>query len=151
ALVRSLDPSRPIYTTESGELSTGLWSTPFVDSIGISLYRQTWNSIIGKIIYPLPPAFYARRADFLRHLFGTHVFLSELQAEPWAASALTSAPIPEQLTLMNAQTLLDAAAFAKATHLSPIYLWGAEWWYWMKEKGHPEIWQAAREIFQNTQ
>jgi hypothetical protein len=147
-LVRSLDSTRPVFTTESGELTTGLWSVPFVDSIGLSLYRQTWNSVIGKVIYPLPPAFYTRRADFLRHLFGTHVFLSELQAEPWAASALTSAPIPEQLTLMNAQTLHNAAAFATATRLSPIYLWGAEWWYWIKQKGHPEIWEAAREIFQ---
>ncbi len=148
-LVRSLDPSHPVFTTESGELTSGLWSAPFVDSIGLSLYRQTWNSIVGKIVYPLPPAFYTRRADFLRHLFGTHVFLSELQAEPWAASALTSAPIPEQLALMNPQILHNAAAFANATHLSPIYLWGAEWWYWVKEKGHPEIWETARQIFQN--
>lgn len=151
ALVRALDPSRPLYTTESGELSTGLWSAPFVDSLGLSLYRQTWNSIVGKIVYPLPSAFYTRRADFLRRLFGTQVFLSELQAEPWAASALTSTPVPEQLELMNVTILRDAVAFAEATRLSPIYFWGAEWWYWIKEKGHPEIWEAAREIFQKNE
>jgi len=26
------------------------------------------------------------------------------------------------------------------TNFDEQYLWGVEWWYYLREKGHPEIW-----------
>jgi len=35
--------------------------------------------------------------------------------------------------------------FAKKTGLKEFYLWGGEWWYWMKEKqGRPELWEEVK-------
>ena len=38
--------------------------------------------------------------------------------------------------------------FAKKTGLDEFYLWGAEWWYWLKTKhDKPEIWEEAKKLF----
>ncbi len=38
--------------------------------------------------------------------------------------------------------------FAKKTGLKEFYLWGSEWWYWMKKKqNRPAIWDQAKKIF----
>jgi hypothetical protein len=38
--------------------------------------------------------------------------------------------------------------FAKKTGLDTIYLWGVEWWYWLKEKGNESILDEAKTLFQ---
>jgi len=37
--------------------------------------------------------------------------------------------------------------FAKKTGFDEQYLWGAEWWYWMKTQGNDEYWNHAKELF----
>jgi L-ribulose-5-phosphate 3-epimerase UlaE len=38
--------------------------------------------------------------------------------------------------------------FAKNMGISPIDLWGIEWWYWMKEKhDRPEFWNEAKRVY----
>ncbi len=38
--------------------------------------------------------------------------------------------------------------FARKTGLDTFYLWGVEWWYWMKERQKlPEIWNEAKNLF----
>jgi len=38
--------------------------------------------------------------------------------------------------------------FAKNTGIDTFYLWGAEWWYWLKEKQNDSrIWNEARNLF----
>lgn len=148
ALVRSLDPSRPILTTDSGELSTWFREAPLVNALGISIYRQTWNAYLGKIIYPLTASMYRRHAELTEALTGTPIFVSELQAEPWAKKSLTETPIDEQLQIFNEKNLNDNIAFAQKVGLSPVYLWGAEWWYWLKQNDHPELWKAAKKVFE---
>ena len=38
--------------------------------------------------------------------------------------------------------------FAKQTGLNKFYLWGVEWWYWIKVKyNEPEIWNQAKTLF----
>jgi hypothetical protein len=39
--------------------------------------------------------------------------------------------------------------FAKKSGLKTHYLWGAEWWYWMKQNGHPEFWDIAKTLYAN--
>ena len=37
--------------------------------------------------------------------------------------------------------------FASKTGFDQQYLWGAEWWYWMKEQGYSEHWEIAKKLF----
>ena len=41
----------------------------------------------------------------------------------------------------------DILEYARATRFEEQYLWGVEWWYYMKENGHPEFWDRAKELF----
>ena len=41
----------------------------------------------------------------------------------------------------------ETVEFANETGFDEIYLWGAEWWYFMKEQGQPQYWDYARELF----
>ena len=49
---------------------------------------------------------------------------------------------------MSLEKFQENIEFAKKTGLDKIYLWGAEWWYWLKEKqSEPKIWQGAKKLF----
>jgi hypothetical protein len=75
------------------------------------------------------------------------VFVSELQTEPWSPGPIKDWDIEEQKQHMNPEKLRANFAFASRMSVSEVYLWGVEWWYWMKEQGHPEMWEAGKEIF----
>jgi hypothetical protein len=72
----------------------------------------------------------------------------ELSAEPWLLQPIIETPVDVQLERMGLDKLNEAIGFAQKTGFDTFYLWGAEWWYWMKEKqGHPEFWERARQLF----
>jgi len=145
-LVQSLDPAHPVFTTASGELDNWNDMTEFSDMVGVSLYRIISKRIIGTVYYPLPPAFYAWRAAFSPKQ--TTLFISELQAEPWTVPSIQNVPLETQLKHMNAKKLEDHVNFAVATGFDRIWLWGVEWWYWLKvNKQHPEVWDVAKTLF----
>lgn len=143
-LVRSLD-NRPIATTESGELSTWVRTAPLVDVLGISLYRVTWGKFWGNIYYPLTPAFYRRKAEAVS-LLGPSVIITELQAEPWGSKPIQNMTVEEQYASMNPENVRANIEFARRVSMPEVYLWGAEWWYWLKTKQErPEIWNAVKQ------
>lgn len=148
ALARTLD-SRPISSTESGELSFWTTFTGQVDAIGVSVYRRVVNPLLGVWDYWFfPPQFYARKAQILR-LFGVpHIYVSEFQMEPWSLKALTETPVDVQLTTMDIRQMRKNFDYASRMGISPIDFWGVEWWYWMREtQGHPELWAEARKFY----
>lgn len=146
AVVRALDP-RPIMITESGELSSWVQVAGIADILGISTYRTVWDRYIGYFYWPISPRTYARRFAALSTLVDRAI-ISELQAEPWAEKGVTSMPIDEQLRLMNPTRLESNVRFARKIGFPEAYLWGVEWWYWLKTaKGHPELWDAGKRIF----
>ena len=50
---------------------------------------------------------------------------------------------------MNLQQFKDNVEYAKETGFDTFYLWGSEWWYWMKTvNDQPEIWNEAKKLFQ---
>ena len=72
----------------------------------------------------------------------------ELQAEPWGPKLLYDISLEEQEKTMNAEQFKKNIEYAKKTGFDYHYLWGAEWWYWMKEKqGDPSIWNEAKMLF----
>ncbi|MBU1032972.1 MAG: beta-galactosidase [Patescibacteria group bacterium] len=149
-LVRTLDPDRPVVTTDSGELSLWITFGTLVDKLGVSTYRvvKMSNGWIFRYSF-MPPYFYQRKA-MLAKMFGVkNVYVSEFQMEPWSNIPLTETPIDEQLKTMDIEQMQSNFLFAEQMHLSPIDFWGMEWWYWMKEKkNHPEFWEEAKSFYQ---
>lgn len=140
-LVKSLD-QRPVLVTDSGELSFWFDALGLSDVFGTTLYRKVQSPIFGLVSYPLPPIYYQLKDTLIRGLLNHpgKSIISELQAEPWAINPrpITEEAIDTQLKLMSPQDILNNVNFAKETGYDQIYLWGVEWWYFMKEKGHPE-------------
>lgn len=148
ALVKSLDPSRPVLVTDSGNL--GMWYQPYQkgDAFGTSVYVYFWNPDLGPFKSHIPPSFYRVKTTLMQLLFGKkETVLIELSAEPWLVEPVVEVDVATQLDRMNIDKFNDILEFAKKTRFEKQYLWGAEWWYWMREHGHPELWNRAEELY----
>jgi hypothetical protein len=149
ALVRYINPSRPVIVTDSGELSLWIQAAKRADIFGTTMYRTIWKEGIGYFDYPIGPRFFQFKhmlIDLFAHQKSEIVV--ELQAEPWINGWTTSQPLPEQFKSMNPAKLKDNVLFARKVGFSEIYLWGAEWWYWLKiNQNHPELWETAKLLF----
>jgi hypothetical protein len=148
AYFRSLDSSRPFLVTDSGNLGT--WAGPYKhgDVFGTSVYIHFWNPELGQFRTILPPWFYRVKEGLMALLYGEkETMLIELSAEPWLLEPITNVPLETQYSRMDVAKLNDILAYAKDTRYEKQYLWGAEWWYWLKEKGHPEMWERGVELF----
>ncbi|QQS16084.1 MAG: hypothetical protein IPK84_01875 [Candidatus Moraniibacteriota bacterium] len=146
---RAEDSSRPILTTDSGELSTWIPAASRGDVFGTTLYRKLWSNRFGYITYPIGPNFF-RFKEMLVRIFSRqkNFMVIELQAEPWANGSFMDVSLDEQWKTMNAEQLLENVRYARQVGFSDVYLWGAEWWYWLREKrGVSDVWDAARDVF----
>lgn len=146
-LVKSIDPDTPVLVTDSGNL--GLWYKPYRlgDAFGTSLYIYFWNPDVGQFKTKWPAAFYRIKANLMA-LFGVKpIYLIELSAEPWLVEPVTNVDLETQLTRMDVEKFKEIIAYAERTHFEEQYLWGVEWWWWMKQRGHPEFWEYAKTIF----
>lgn len=152
-LIKSLD-DRPILMTDSGELSTWIPVLDLTDVFGTTLYRTVWNPWFGIVEYPWPPMFYQLKAQTVKFLSGNlskEVIISELQAEPWPdeKKSLGQIPIAEQQNLFSTQQLLTNVEYAKQTNFTEVYLWGVEWWYFMKQNGVQDYWLLGKVLIQH--
>ncbi len=148
-LVKSLDKKNRVLISDSGEGSFWVQAAILGDIVGTTIYRKAWFYQLEMYInYPFPPIFYARKAQIINKLFNKEVICVELQTEPWGPKLLYDSPLEEQEKTMNLEQFKANIEFAKKTGLKEFYLWGSEWWYWMKEKqNRPAIWDEARTIF----
>jgi hypothetical protein len=147
-LVRSLD-NRPVMITESGELSTWVRAANLADTLGISTYRVVWSRWVGYFYWPITPNIYRRRAQTVRTLV-SETIISELQAEPWVQEPIETVPIEDQIKIMDPDRLRSNVTFARRVGFPEAYLWGVEWWYWLKQNDYPEMWAAAKRIFRDS-
>lgn len=148
ALVRDLDPSRQILVTDSGNL--GRWTGAYSrgDVFGTSVYVHFWNPELGQFRTVLPPAAYRVKDNLMGLLYGEKPsFLIELSAEPWLLEPITDVPLEVQFTRMDLRKFEDILDYAEATHFERQYLWGGEWWYWLKQKDRPEMWERGQRLF----
>lgn len=138
----------PLYSTDSGELSTWFRYSHLVDGLGVSIYRVVANPWLGVWRYRVvSPIFYTRKAALLRGITGT-VYVSEFQMEPYATKSLPELSLDEQFKTFDIKQMADNTSFAERVDLPEIYFWGAEWWYWMKtKKNHPEFWNTMKTFF----
>lgn len=150
-LVRTIDPYRPIIVSDSGELSDWLGVAKQADILGITIYRTVWSQYLKRYFnYFLPPAFYQLKAFLVKKIGGVEkVIVVEFQAEPWSPKGpLIGIPLEEQFKSMSFDRWQENLIYAQRTGFSEIYLWGAEWWLWLKEKmADGRFWQAAKNLF----
>jgi hypothetical protein len=161
--VQSLDAQkRPVVISDSGEGSFWITAARLGDIVGTTMYKKVWFSFSWEkrkfpflpeeigfyVYYPLPPTFYWRKAKLIEKIFDKEVIVVELQAEPWGPKLLYDSPLEEQEKTMNLEQFQKNIEFAKKTGFDQFYLWGAEWWYWLKEtQDKPEIWDEAKKLF----
>ncbi len=149
-LVKSLDvQKKSIIISDSGEGSFWMQAAKLGDMVGTTMYKKVWFHQVGFYFrYPFPPTFYGRKAEIIKKLFNKKVICIELQAEPWCPTLLYDCPPKEQEKTMDLGQFKKNIEFAKKTGIDEFYLWGAEWWFWMKEKqDKPEIWNEAKELW----
>ncbi len=151
ALVKRLDASRPVVLTDSGELSLWVHAAARGDEFGTTLYRDIYSEKAGGYFeYPIGPNFFRFKEKMVR-LFTKqqHFSVIELQAEPWASGWIANVSLEEQFKTMNERRLRENVDYARQVGFEDIYLWGGEWWYWMKEsKNYPAVWETGKELFQ---
>jgi len=157
SLVKSIDKKRPILISDSGEF--GLWykAAKLGDIFGTTMYRNVYNNFLGKFIgninYPIGPNYFKLKEKVIRFLINDYdkkFVVIELQAEPWSHIQLQNLPYKEQMRLFSFDYFTDTIKYAKETGFDEYYLWGAEWWYWIKEKHNDSrFWEYAKTIFQS--
>lgn len=134
-LVKKISPDKKTLTTDSGEMGFWITASRTADLFGTTMYRVVWNKYFGYWKYDwLPPNFYNWKLKLLPQT-NAEAFISELQAEPWLLNNNPNNTIlADQYKSMDANRLQKNIDFAKSTNFSRSYLWGAEWWYWLKNK-----------------
>lgn len=147
-LVRTLDPTRPILVTDSGNLGTWLGAYKQGDAFGTSVYVYFWNPELGQFKSILPPWWYRFKEGLLTIFYGPKpTYLIELSAEPWLVEPIVNVDLETQLSRMNLEKMNEIIDYAEKTRYDKQYLWGAEWWYWLLLQGESEIWERGKELY----
>lgn len=151
ALVRSLDPTHPILITDSGEIGPWVRAAKRGDAFGASMYRRVHNDTFGNVEYPIGPWFFRIKEKIVRFLISDYekkFIVVELGAEPWLKRQLYETTPEEQFAVFDFAFFKDTIRFAKATSFDEYYLWGAEWYWWLREKHNdPRFWDEAKILF----
>ncbi|PIZ95661.1 MAG: hypothetical protein COX81_00365 [Candidatus Magasanikbacteria bacterium CG_4_10_14_0_2_um_filter_37_12] len=152
-LVRKLDPKHKIVLTDSGELATWHQASKYSDILGTTLYRIV-RTPGGKVFSYnwLPSGFYRLKARFWKKDYD-HFFVSELQAEPWFNGiAPIDTPLEEMEKTMNVERLQNNMDYAETVGASRIYLWGVEWWYFMRKNfDDARYWEIVKKRIEENQ
>jgi len=148
ALVHSLDDSRPVLVTDSGNLGTWIGAYRNGDAFGTSVYVHFWTPELGQFKTVLPPWFYRLKEGVAQLFYGKkETFLIELSAEPWLLEPIAGVDVETQYSRMNIDKFNEILEYAKDTRYEKQYLWGGEWWYWLKMRGHTEMWDRGKSLF----
>lgn len=147
ALVKSMD-FRPVLITDSGELGWWRPASRLGDYFGTTLYRVVWNKYVGywNYKYLIPPALYYWKAR-LAGIYPAGAIIAELQAEPWLREDISKITLEEQRHSMDAKKFQEAVVFARRTGFAESYLWGVEYWYWLKRQGDSSLYEEAKKVW----
>lgn len=143
ALVKQLDPDRPIAMTTSTSWGIPL-RQPIPDIVGFSFYQIVHNR--GRYSQSFHKPWFDRfRAGAVQLLWSKPSFIHELQCEPWGPQNIWEMTNEEQDKSMNLAQIKKNIRLARETNLYPIDIWGGEWWYWRHLQNATEIWRAVRD------
>lgn len=145
----------PILITDGGEFGDWYRAIRAGDLFGTTMYRRVYPPSVGRYVgitdYPLSPSFFILKQKLARWLTGEYekpFIVIELQAEPWGAVEIPALSYQEQTNIFSPDYFRETIQYAKDTGFDEYYLWGAEWWYWVREKqGDARYWEEARKLF----
>lgn len=141
--LKSIDSSRPIILTQSDQFGFPI-KGPFGDVFGFSMYRWSWNGNIGYWRYPQSGEYFWWKASLISLLYNQQIKIHELQAEAWGPVGNEYLNYDESQKSMNPKQFRDNIQYVRETRVRNYDLWGAEWWWHMKQQGHPEMWEEVR-------
>lgn len=151
-LVRNLS-NKPIMVTDSGELNWWVKAARTgADVVGTTLYRVVYDKKIGYFHYPLPPAFYYFKSIGIKYFWGVKkIIVAELQAESWHTDGqnLKDMTLEQDFKSFDLEQFKETIHFSEKAGFDESYLWGVEFWYFLKEKkGYDGFWQEAKKLWQ---
>ncbi len=128
SLVRKLDETRLIMTTDSAE--HGKWSrfNKFVDILGVNIYPKIYSNGNYKG-QSMSAKEYLKKSRKLN----IDLAITELQAEPWGSSENIKLQKNSWEESITPDEFLENLIFIKQLNLNFnfILLWGVEWWYFI--------------------
>lgn len=153
-LVKFFDPSRPILTTDGGEFGKWYEAAKQGDVFGATMYRKVYPNSIGPVTgviqYPLSPSYFKFKNLVTHLLIGDtdkKFIIIELQGEPWFSKSVQETKYSDQIKTFSPNYFKSTIQYAKDTGFDEYYLWGAEWWYWMKVKfNDSRYWDIAKQL-----
>lgn len=151
-LVHRLDSVHPVIITDSGEFGTWYQAYRSGDVFGTSMYLYVWwRNYLGPIRYPITPAFFRIKHSIVELIYGAKPsVVIELSAEPWLLQPIIDTPIDVQFQRMGIDKFNEMIDFSSKIGFDMSYLWGAEWWYWLKQNGYTEHWNMAKELYKTS-
>jgi len=150
--VRQYDKlNRPIIITHPGDKTDYAKAAAKADILGLSYYAfSKWWKVNLNLYYPrllksieTPQKWRSKIRDIVAD---KPVYLTEMQAEPWTSKQNQISAISEFKKSMSAERLMSNINFVLEAGFKDIYFWGAEWWLWMADNGHPEMWQTVKKL-----
>lgn len=151
-LVKQTDPNHKVIISRSNNALGTPINEPTPDEYAVSIYKRVWDTTITKryVEYPFPGWFYAFLAGTEKIIKGKETIIHEMQAEPWTPNGkpITETSLDEQNKSLDAERFERRFSFAKATGIRHADMWGAEYWYYRKEKlNEPDLWNVAKEQY----
>jgi hypothetical protein len=148
AALKSVDTSKPVVFTQSDQFGFPA-KGPFGNTFGFSMYRWSWSKSKDYWRYPQDGNYFWLKAGLINALFNQNIKIHELQAEAWGPIGNEYLSFEETYKTMNPKQFADNIRYVRETKVKNYDLWGAEWWWSLKQKGHPEMWDAVK-IFMIT-
>jgi len=144
---------RPILVTDSGELSTWLRTSRLGgDVLGSTLYRVVYNPQFGYWRWFLPPSYYYFKAQLIKAVSPVKkVIIAELQTEAWHKqnTNLKEMSVADASESLSLNQFKKNIAFSRRAGFREVYLWGVEWWYFLKEnQNYGDYWNEAKKLWQ---
>ncbi len=143
-LVKSLDATRPVVITQSNQNGFPV-RLPYGNIFGFSMYRWVWSPF-GYYRYPQTGLYFWWKAAIINLYTRADIKIHELQAEVWGKVGNENLSPQEAFSTMNPKILNENIEYARQSQIKSFDLWGSEWWYWLKENGHPEMWNAVQTL-----
>jgi hypothetical protein len=146
--LREIDSSRPVLISQSDQYGFPVQG-PLADTIGFSMYKWSWKKEIGYYKYPQDGTFFWWKAGILSALRDQNIKIHELQAEAWGPVGNENLDYSESMRSMNPRQFEENINYARQTKIREFDLWGAEWWWHLKQQGKNKMWYAVKKIVNN--
>ncbi len=156
ATVRAATPATRIsvsHASWSRRDATWTWILDNADVISQSVYTKRqrgpwrWLYIFPYRLGPVTPRLPTQAAEARRR--GQELWIAELQAEPYEGPSVdVRREATHDVASFSPRWLHDNLRLARRSGATRVYLWGVEWWAFLREqRADSQLWDAGRSLF----